>query len=110
MLQKSVEHHERTPPTSKPSAGLPDAPRRSPEESAALLTNCMREGDSEAMLFVRTLGLLADVHGINDIARACGGLSADALRRELSGQRAPSLQTVVKVLRAMDLRFRVRPS
>lgn len=57
----------------------------------------------------RALGDIARARGMTDIARATG-LSRESLYKALSGERSPELATVLKVSRALGLKWSVAPA
>ena len=75
------------------------------EDMAAYLEACMEEAPSDAAFIAKALGDIARARGMSEVAGA-SGLSRESLYKALSGERNPTLDTVLKVLEALDLRFR----
>ena len=74
------------------------------EDVAAYLTAVMEEGDPA--LLAGALGDIARARGMTQLAKDTG-LSRESLYRSLSGERAPSSDTLFKVLKAMGLQLSV---
>ena len=79
---------------------------RTADERAAYLEACLEEAPSDAVFIAKALGDLARAHGMSEVARV-SGLSRESLYKSLSGDRNPTLDTVLKVLDALDLQFRI---
>lgn len=77
---------------------------RTPEEMAAYLEACMEEADGDATFIAKALGDIARAKGMSQVARDAG-LSRESLYKALSGERAPSLDTVLKVMGALGLKL-----
>lgn len=77
---------------------------RTPEDMAAYLEACLDESNGDAAFVAKALGDIARAKGMAQVARDAG-LSRESLYKALSGERAPGFDTVLKVLRALDLRF-----
>ncbi|MGQ0710272.1 MAG: addiction module antidote protein [Rhodoferax sp.] len=77
---------------------------RTPEEMAAYLDACMEEADGDATFIAKALGDIARAKGMSQVARDVG-LSRESLYKALSGERAPSLDTVLKVMGALGLKL-----
>lgn len=75
------------------------------EDMAAYLEACMEEAPSDAAFIAKALGDIARARGMSEVAGNTG-LSRESLYKALSGDRNPTLDTVLKVLDALDLRFR----
>ena len=75
------------------------------EDMAAYLEACMEEAPSDAAFIAKALGDIARAKGMSQVASTTG-LSRESLYRALSGDRNPTLDTVLKVLDALGLRFR----
>lgn len=78
---------------------------RTAEEMAAYLEACMEEAPADAAFIAKALGDIARARRMSEIA-GTSGLSRESLYKALSGDRNPSLDTVLKVLDALGLRFR----
>ena len=77
------------------------------EDVAAYLAAVMDEGDPA--LLAGALGDIARARGMAQLARDTG-LSRESLYRSLSGERAPSSDTLFKVMKAMGLQLSVQPA
>ena len=77
---------------------------RTPEEMAAYLDAWLNEAPDDAMGIARALGDLARAKGMSQIARNTG-LSRESLYKALSENGNPSLDTVLKVAKALGLRL-----
>ena len=77
------------------------------EDVAAYLAAVMEEGDPA--LLAGALGDIARARGMTQLAKDTG-LSRESLYRSLSGERAPSSDTLFKVLKAMGLQLSVHPA
>jgi probable addiction module antidote protein len=75
-----------------------------PEEMAAYLEACIEESEGDAAFIAKTLGDIARAKGLTQIARETG-LSRESLYKALSGDRSPSLDTILKVVAALGLKF-----
>ncbi len=73
---------------------------------AAYLQAAMEDGDPA--LLAAALGDIARVRGMTQLARDTG-LSRESLYRSLSGERAPSSETLFKVIHAMGFKLTVEP-
>lgn len=74
----------------------------SDEAIAEYLAAAIEEGD--AALFRRALGVVARARGMTQIARETG-LSRESLYRALSDDGNPSLDTALRVLKALNVRL-----
>ncbi|CAA2144553.1 MULTISPECIES: addiction module antidote protein [Methylobacterium] len=72
------------------------------EAVAEYLAAAFEEGD--AALLRHALGVAARAHGMTQIARETG-LSRESLYRALSDEGNPSLDTTMRVLKALNLRL-----
>lgn len=77
---------------------------RTPEEMAAYLEACIEEADGDAAFIAKALGDIARAKGMTQVARDAG-LSRESLYKALSGERAPSFDTVLKVINALGLKL-----
>ncbi len=75
---------------------------RTPEEMAAYLEACIAESDGDAAFIAGALGDIARARGMARVAREAG-LSRESLYKALSGERTPSFDTILKVVRALGL-------
>ena len=78
---------------------------RTPEEMAAYLEACLDEAKGDAAFIAKALGDIARAKGMAQVARDTG-LSRESLYKALSDSGNPSLDTVVHVAKALDLRLR----
>jgi len=77
---------------------------RTPEEMAAYLEACFDEADGDATFIAKALGDIARAKGMSQVARDAG-LSRESLYKALSGERSPSLDTILKVMAALGLKL-----
>ena len=82
---------------------------RSPEEMAAYLEACLEEADGDAAFIAKALGDIARAKGMSQVAHDAG-LSRESLYKALSGERYPTFDTILKVLRALGLKLEVKLS
>ena len=78
---------------------------RTPEEMAAYLEACMEEADGDAAFIAKALGDIARAKGMSQVT-SDAGLSRESLYKALSGERNPSLDTVLRVIGALGLKLR----
>ena len=78
---------------------------RTPEEMAAYLEACIEEADGDAAFIAKALGDIARARGMSQVA-SDAGLSRESLYKALSGERKPTLDTVLRVVRALGLKLR----
>ena len=86
-----------------------DAAEHLKDESdiAAYLTVVLEDGD--ATEFARAMGIAARARGMTSLA-ADTGLSRESLYKSLSGARAPSSDTLLKVIKALGFKLTVQPA
>lgn len=77
---------------------------RTPEEMAAYLEACLEEADGDAAFIAKALGDIARAKGMSQVARDAG-LSRESLYKALSGERAPSFDTILKVINALGIKL-----
>jgi probable addiction module antidote protein len=77
---------------------------RTPEEMAAYLDAWLQEAPDDAAGIARALGDIARAKGMSQVARDAG-LSRESLYKALSENGNPSFATVLKVARALGLKF-----
>ncbi|WP_233214396.1 addiction module antidote protein [Pollutimonas nitritireducens] len=65
-------------------------------------------GDGDPALLAAALGDIARAQGMTQLARDTG-LSRESLYKSLSGERAPSSDTLFKVIHAMGFKLTVEP-
>ncbi|QEI05931.1 putative addiction module antidote protein [Pigmentiphaga aceris] len=77
---------------------------RTPEEMALYLDACIAESDGDAAFIAKALGDIARAQGMTKVAKETG-LSRESLYKSLSGEREPDFSTILKVIKALGLRF-----
>ena len=82
---------------------------RTEEEMAAYLDACIEESNHDATFIAKALGDIARAKGMSKIASETG-LSRESLYKALSGERVPSLDTFMRVLRALNLKITATPN
>lgn len=80
---------------------------RSPEEMAAYLDAWLTEAPDDATGIARALGDIARARGMSQVARDAG-LSRESLYKALSESGNPSFATILKVARALGVRFQAQ--
>jgi probable addiction module antidote protein len=80
---------------------------RTPEEMAAYLDAWLSEAPDDAAGIARALGDLARAKGMSKVARDAG-LSRESLYKALSGSGNPTLETLLRVAKALGLRLHAR--
>ena len=81
---------------------------RTPEEMASYLEACLEEADGDAAFIAKALGDIARAKGMSQVA-SDAGLSRESLYKALSGERKPTLDTVLRVVRALGLKLCAEP-
>jgi probable addiction module antidote protein len=81
---------------------------RTPEEMAAYLDAWLDEAPDDVSGIARALGDIARAKGMSQVAREAG-LSRESLYRALSENGNPSFATVLKVARALGVKFHAQP-
>lgn len=97
---------KRTPKKVSFSPWDPADHMRSEEDIIAYLQACLEEAPDDATFLAAALGDVARARGMMQLARDTG-LSREGLYKALSSDGNPSLETVLKVLRALGLRMTV---
>ena len=77
---------------------------RTPREMAAYLEACFEEADGDAAFIAKALGDVARAKGMSQVARDAG-LSRESLYKALGENGNPTFATVLKVARALGVRF-----
>ena len=77
---------------------------RTPEEMAAYLDAWLEEAPEDAAGIARALGDIARAKGMSQVARDAG-LSRESLYKALGENGNPSFATVLKVARALGVKF-----
>ena len=81
---------------------------RTPEEMAAYLQACLEEANGDASFVAKALGDIARAKGMTQVARDAG-LSRESLYKALSGERTPGFDTILKVVKALELELHATP-
>ncbi len=81
---------------------------RTPSEMAAYLEVSMEYANGDAAFVAKALGDIARAKGMSQVARDTG-LSRETLYKALSGERSPTFDTILKVIRALGLTLRAEP-
>jgi probable addiction module antidote protein len=74
------------------------------EDQALYLDACIEEADGDAAFIAKALGDIARARGMASVA-SDAGLSRESLYKALSGERVPSFETILKVIKALGLRL-----
>ena len=82
---------------------------RKPKEMAAYLEACMEEAAGDVAFVTKALGDIARARGMSQVGTDAG-LSRESLYKALSGERNPTLNTVLRVLGALGLKLRAEPA
>ena len=77
---------------------------KSDDDMAAYLQACLEEAPDDPALIVAALGDIARARGMVQLAKETG-LTREGLYKALSKDGNPSLGTVLKVLKALGLKF-----
>jgi probable addiction module antidote protein len=77
------------------------------EDMAAYLEACLQEAPDDASYLAAALGTIARARGMVQLARDTG-ISRDGLYKALSKDGNPTFDTVLKVMRALGLRFEAK--
>jgi probable addiction module antidote protein len=82
---------------------------RTPEEMAAYLDAWLEEAPDDAAGIARALGDIARARGMTQVARDAG-LSRESLYKALGENGNPSFATILKVVRALGVKFHAEPA
>jgi probable addiction module antidote protein len=82
---------------------------RTPEEMAAYLDAWLEEAPDDVSGIAKALGDIARAKGMTQVALDAG-LSRESLYRALSADGNPSFATVLKVARALGVKFHAAPA
>ena len=82
---------------------------RTPEEMAAYLDACIEVANGDATFIAKALGDIARAKGMAQVAKDAG-LSRESLYKALSGDRAPSFDTILKVTQALGIKLHAQPA
>lgn len=77
---------------------------RTNEEMAAYLEATLEEANGDSAFIAKALGDIARAKGMSQVALD-SGLSRESLYKALSGERSPNFDTILKVVKALGLRF-----
>ena len=103
-MAKAVKAKEPVAPRTKTVAYDVAEQLRTPEEMAAYLDAWLEEAPEDAAGIARALGDIARAKGMSQVARDAG-LSRESLYKALSENGNPSFATVLKVVRALGVKF-----
>jgi probable addiction module antidote protein len=103
-MAKAVKAKEPATPRTKTVAYDVAEQLRTPEEMAAYLDAWLEEAPEDAAGIARALGDIARAKGMSQVARDAG-LSRESLYKALSENGNPSFATVLKVARALGVKF-----
>ncbi len=79
------------------------------EDMVQYLQACLDEAGDDAAFIAKALGTIARAKGMTQLARDTG-LTREGLYKALSADGNPSMATMMKVMKAMGLRFTVEPA
>ena len=82
---------------------------RTPEEMAAYLEASFEDAKGDAAFIAKALGDIARAKGMAQVARKAG-LSRESLYKALSGERSPGFDTVLRVVKALELELHAAPA
>jgi probable addiction module antidote protein len=82
---------------------------RTPEEMAAYLDAWLEEAPDDVSGIAKALGDIARAKGMTQVAMDAG-LSRESLYRALSADGNPSFTTILKVARALGVKFHAEPA
>ncbi len=77
---------------------------RDPEEMAAYLDASIEAANGDSAFIAKALGDIARAIGMSKVARQTG-LSRESLYKALSGERKPSFETILKVVKSLGLQL-----
>jgi probable addiction module antidote protein len=76
------------------------------EDMQAYLQACIEESNGDAAFIAKALGNIAKAKGMTQLAKDTG-LGRESLYKALSGDVNPSFDTVIKVVKALNLRLAI---
>ena len=76
------------------------------EDMKAYLQACIEESNGDAAFIAKALGNIAKAKGMAQLSRDTG-LGRESLYKALSGDVNPSFDTVIKVVKALNLRLAI---
>lgn len=104
MVKAVVKSKAAAPPGTKTVTYDVAEQLRTPEEMAAYLDAWLEEAPEDVAGITRALGDIARAKGMSQVARDAG-LSRESLYKALSEDGNPSFATVLKVARALGVKF-----
>ncbi|WP_258240201.1 addiction module antidote protein [Pseudidiomarina homiensis] len=82
---------------------------RTREEMAAYLEAAIEESDGDAAFIASALGDIARAQGMSELSQKTG-LGRESLYKALSKTGNPKFSTVLKVAKALGMRFEIKPA
>lgn len=79
------------------------------QEMALYLQACIDEAGDNSAFIAKALGNIAKARGMSQLAKETG-LGRESLYKSLSGEVSPSFETVLKVIKALNLKLSVQVS
>ncbi|OTG72364.1 putative addiction module antidote protein [Acinetobacter sp. ANC 4169] len=76
------------------------------DDMQAYLQACIEESNGDAAFIAKALGNIAKAKGMTQLAKDTG-LGRESLYKALSGDVNPSFDTVIKVVKALNLRLAI---
>jgi probable addiction module antidote protein len=76
------------------------------EDMQAYLQACIEESNNDAAFIAKALGNIARAKGMTQLSKDTG-LGRESLYKALSGEVNPSFDTVIKVVKALNLRLAI---
>ncbi len=76
------------------------------EDMQAYLQACIEESNNDAAFIAKALGNIARAKGMTQLSKDTG-LGRESLYKALSGEVNPSFDTVLKVVKALNLRLTI---
>ena len=76
------------------------------EDMQAYLQACIDESNGDAAFIAKALGNIAKAKGMTQLSKETG-LGRESLYKALSGDVSPSFDTVIKVVKALNLRLAI---
>ncbi|SDC21399.1 addiction module antidote protein [Acinetobacter boissieri] len=76
------------------------------DDMQAYLQACIEESNGDAAFIAKALGNIAKAKGMSQLSKDTG-LGRESLYKALSGDVTPSFDTVIKVVKALNLRLAI---
>ncbi|WP_435950144.1 addiction module antidote protein [Psychrobacter sp. DM8] len=76
------------------------------EDMQAYLQACIEESNNDAAFIAKALGNIARAKGMTQLSKDTG-LGRESLYKALSGEVNPSFDTIIKVVKALNLRLAI---